>query len=227
MFDTPAITARVYGGLGNQCFIYAAARAMADRVKGLLTIDPTVLTLDKDYRRPFLLPEFHIRASHTVGKAALWKLQLRRLHVRVQPYFPWGGDRWLFERTPARFQPEILGWQGVRATLDGYWQSERYFCDDTEAIAADLVPRAARELLATQMAGLIAATEHSVALHVRSYREVPGRQDGSFALPARYFRNAVARMRSQVPRPAFSCSATIWTGRVKGWRCRLIFPALR
>lgn len=193
----------MYGGLGNQCFIYATARALADRVHGSLRLDPTVLAFDKVYQRPFLLPEFQIRASDIVRKVSAWKLHLRRLHVRVQPRLPWRSNRWLFERTPARFQPEVVNWQGSRATLDGYWQTERYFEDAAAAICQDLTPREAAEFEASEVAARVRAAEHSVFLHVRSYREVPGRQDGSFALTAAYFRNAVEWMRSRLPNPVF------------------------
>ncbi len=203
MIQTPSITARVYGGLGNQCFIYATARAMADRVQGSLIIDPTLLVWDKVYDRPYLLPEFRVRITRTVDKMAFWKPYLRRIHARVHSGLPWDGNRWLFERTPSSFQPEVFNWQGARTTIDGYWQSERYFEDDLDAIAADLTPRQARKMEATETANRIATQEHAVSLHVRSYREVPGRQDGSWALSASYFRNAMVRIRSQVPTAHF------------------------
>jgi hypothetical protein len=199
----PCVCARVFGGLGNQCFIYAAARALADRVHGALTLDPTVLALDRVYHRPFLLSELHVRAERIVDKVSLWKLHLRRLHVRIQARLPWRSQRWLFERTPPFFQPEVVRWRGASATLDGYWQSERYFQDASEAIGADLRPRLTPDFEATEMGRHIAATDHSVFLHVRSYREVPGRQDGSFAAPPAYFRNAVARIRTEVPEAHF------------------------
>ncbi|MFA4943133.1 MAG: alpha-1,2-fucosyltransferase [Lentisphaeria bacterium] len=199
----PHITARVYGGLGNQCFIYAAARALADRTGGQLILDPTVLALDRVYRRPYLLPEFFIRADHIVTSANLLKLHFRRLHVRLQPRLPWRSRRWLFEQNPPSYQAEIANWHGTRATLDGFWQSERYFADDAGAIAADLTPRRTREFDEHPAARQIKNAAHPAFLHVRSYREVPGKQDGSFALPMSYFQNAVACIRGQVPQAHF------------------------
>ena len=216
MTFAPTITARVYGGLGNQCFIYAAARAMADRAHGLLVLDPTILTLDKVYRRPLHLSEFNIRASHIVrGRAAFWKLYTRRMHMRLRQRLPWQSSRWIFERPQPRFQPEMLGWRGTQVVIDGYWQTEKYFDDVVGSIATDLVPLSAEKLERSPMAAHIAACANSVFLHVRSYREVPGRQDGSFALPASYFQNAVALVRSHIPDAHFFIFSDDidWAGR--------------
>ncbi len=197
------LISRVYGGLGNQCFIYAAARALADRSGSQLVLDPTILALDRVYRRPYLLPHFKIRVDRTIHATNLLKLHLRRLHVRIQPHVPWRSRRWLFERKPLHFQPEIAGWVGRKGTLDGFWQSERYFEDKATVIADDLTVRQTTECEASPIARQVINAEHAVFLHVRSYREVPGRQDGSFALPMTYFRNAVTLIRSQVPQAHF------------------------
>lgn len=205
MFCPPNIIARVYGGLGNQCFIYATARALADRIRGSLILDPTFLLIDKTYNRPFLLSEFNVRVDRIMMEPFFWELNLRRVHALLQPLLPWQITRWFFEKSPLRFQPEVASWHGQRRTitLDGYWQTERYFEDAAAALAADLLPHQFRKFETLPIAHAILASEQAVFLHIRSYREVPGRQDGSFALPLSYFRNAVDWMRREIPSAHF------------------------
>jgi len=195
----PCITARVYGGLGNQCFIYSTARALADRCGARLMLDPSMLALDTVYRRPYLLSQFSIRVDGMAAGASLEMLRLRRLHTHLRRTLGWRADRWLFETVPPRFLPDVVTWRGKTGTLDGYWQDERYFLDDAFALFDDLMPMDVPSLARTPLALQINDSEHSVAIHVRSYREVPGRQDGSFALPMSYFQNAIAWIRSVAP----------------------------
>lgn len=193
------IRARVYGGLGNQCFIYAAGRALADRVGGELVLDVSPFQADATYRRRLVLKEFGIRAGLCGEGRSRWRATLGQMSGRFRGSVPWLGRRWLVERVPRKFQPEVALWRGISTTLDGYWQSERYFADCRAAIAADLVVREARALESMPIVRRIRGCEHAVFVHVRSYREVPGREDGSFSLPQRYYCHAVARVRSLLP----------------------------
>ena len=53
----------VQGGLGNQCFIYAAGRTLADQFGCRFLLDLGYLADDRTYRRTFGLNKFEIRAD--------------------------------------------------------------------------------------------------------------------------------------------------------------------
>ena len=92
------------------------------------------------------------------------------------------------------------GGGGEKIILDGYWQSERYFIENMRRIVRDLMIKERKLYDCDPLAGRIRSEEHSVFLHIRSYREVPGRGDGSAALPVSYFQNALAFIRGHLNR---------------------------
>jgi hypothetical protein len=199
----PIITTQIKGGLGNQLFIYAQARAMADRVNGVLIIDPSLFSIDKVYKRTFLLDKFSIRANQILLQKNDLKLILSRIRSKLFRNNRLITGRWLYEPEPAVFLPDIITWNGTKAKLNGFWQSEEYFKDDSLQILKDLTPLGGDSIEQSVLGHKIIMTENSVFLHIRSYREVPGRKDGSFALPITYFKNAIAATERLVPNPHF------------------------
>ena len=59
------VVAFLQGGLGNQCFIYAAARAVALRANTELALDGSYFLEDKIYRRRFALDYFDYAGQRT------------------------------------------------------------------------------------------------------------------------------------------------------------------
>jgi hypothetical protein len=148
---THTIRAMVMGGLGNQMFIYAAARALAIRTGGRLVLDVSRFARDHDYNRVFLLDRFPIQAEVVspglVGRVALVAERVIRKSptltrwagIVVDPCF--GGPQGLL--------PELVASPGRRSvTLDGFWQSEFYFRDAAEAVREELFPPAPSDAVA-------------------------------------------------------------------------------
>jgi len=155
------IVASISGGLGNQMFQYAAARALALRNGARLWLDTRAV--EADQQRSYAMGGFAVQAD-IVSPNQRHHLP-KRLHPRL---------RWLARLSPRMphvversfaFDPAVIG---LRAPvyLDGHWQSERYFLDHADSIRADyrlrqpLTPN--RQALADQIAGTLA-----VSLHVR------------------------------------------------------------
>ena len=199
----PEITTQVQGGLGNQLFIYAQARAMADRTLGSLTIDPSLLSIDKVYKRPYLLDNFNIRSDEVMPIKNDINLKMARLSSKLFRNRFVGIGNWIYEPDPPKFLPEIFNWKRKIVKLNGYWQSENYFKDNKLQIANDLRLLNEEYYSKTILAQTILKTTNSVFLHFRSYREVPGKSDGSYALPVEYFKNAIQKVQELVPNPHF------------------------
>lgn len=201
-----AVIARIFGGLGNQLFCYAAARRLA-LVSGVpLELDTTSgFVRDHRYRRQYLLDRFALSAEVAVpaecfetasGRArrALWRRAAAWLPPSARRVWPERGldvDEELLRHRVRR-----------RVYLEGYWQSEKYFQDISADLRRELsgrVPeRAAIQALGDQM-----KREPSVAVHVRRYTEAAGNDVP--LLPTAYYEKAAAEIARRVPGARIYC----------------------
>lgn len=197
------ITANLKGGLGNQLFIYATARALAYRSNGKLILDPSALHYDHIYNRKLILNNFNVRYDTLLQHVNKTIYELNRIRYKL---FEWGlfrSNNYLTDKNPEDSLRKLYYWKGGKVRLNGYWQSEDFFKDFSSEIVKDLTVINGNFLKKTDIAQKILATTNSVFLHIRSYREVPGKQDGSFALPMIYFENAIKAAQYLIPNPHF------------------------
>jgi hypothetical protein len=160
------------GGLGNQMFQYAAARALAERHKTPLKLDLSFL-LD---RRP--RPHFTFRAydlgvfniQEAIATPADLTHNVRIYNSRIEKWLgslnpgphPWN----LVTEKHHHFDPAVLQ-APDHSYLVGYWQSERYFEGIEPILRGEFTLRHRLSDEAEAMAGTIRSTPHSVCLHVR------------------------------------------------------------
>lgn len=171
------IRAIVMGGLGNQMFIYATARALALRTGGRLVLDVSRFARDHDYGRVFLLDRFPVSGEvlrpGLVGRAALLMERVIRKNetltrwadIIVDPYFA-GRPRVMTELVTSPPRRSV--------TLDGFWQSEQYFHDHAAVVRQELCPPVPTCPLALRELEAIKSSANAVAVAIRFYREVPG-----------------------------------------------------
>jgi len=191
------IMVMMQGGLGNQCFIYATARALAIRTGAEIMFDGSYFQEDKVYRRSFALEPFRCSVGEIVERAKPIRLLRRARYALLRDRLKRIGN-YCCDMRPFRYRPLPEDWCGV-LTLDGYWQSEKYFYDVREQILANFILRDAAWLKEDFVANQIAAVENSIFLHVRSYKEVPGKEGGECALRmADYYQNALARLQGEI-----------------------------
>jgi hypothetical protein len=139
------ITVRFKGGLGNQLFEYATARALAERHGTEIMGDVTDygVRFPLGFRRPkrddrtFDLARFAPPHLHYPG-------QWQRLVTYQRSKLSW--PRWLHvrgmthrERHAARFDPAVLDLPNGSA-INGYFQSERYFKTVANTLRRELWP---------------------------------------------------------------------------------------
>lgn len=184
------LRAYLSGGLGNQLFIYATAKAMALDSGAELEFNIDRFKDDKVYGRKFALGMFC--APMRLKRVSC--LPVRKL------------DNFLNLRC-ASFSKRFLGycpevkcwhtqelpheWNGT-LRLDGMWQSEKYFAHRADCIVSDLAVNNHWELDETPILKAVNdAGEKSLFLHVRSYTDIPGREDYSGCLPLDYYVNAM------------------------------------
>ncbi len=196
------IVACLQGGLGNQCFIYATARALALRAECSLELNTDYLAEDAVYHREYALGSFHCTGELLEPNAKVSRVVRRVCSALLRKRVTRLGN-WCCDKRPYSYRPLPLEWQG-RLTLDGYWQSERYFYDVRTELVRDFCLRNDSWIAHDDIADLILKTENSVFLHVRSYKEVPGNAacSGVRAM-VDYYRKAIAYFAEHIVRPRF------------------------
>lgn len=199
------VIVKLKGGLGNQMFEYAAARAIAERNQMELVLDTrTGFIRDKVYRRSYCLDRFALmgRGVRTLETFPFWiEGVIRRLvesgkaELRTNP---WG----LLAKDDGRTFYSRLVNQRFRCNLwlDGYWQSERYFQDITADIESTFDLEAPNEERFISLAQRI-QSEDAVAIGVRLYEESP--PGASRVTPFSFYEQAAQRIAVQLNSPVF------------------------
>lgn len=207
----PYVIARIFGGIGNQLFCYAAARrlALANRVP--LRLDACSGFVRDGYRRQYLLDQFAIAAKeatvwesfmHPAGRAR------RGSVILLNQLLPFERRWYIQEVAPHRFDTRLWSFRVERPTyVSGYWQSERYFADVMETIRSELAFTLPHSTESARLATEMEATE-SVSIHLRTFAEVPSRAPRSVwssPLPLEYYSRAAGHVARALGSAVFFC----------------------
>lgn len=168
-----AVIAIVKGGLGNQLFIYAAARALALRTGRSLYLDARRGYTHDDYGRSYRLNRFPLQA---MPMPEAWRIAPTLKHPRhkiiraVSKLLPRNSRSYIAERhnLPPTQLTELEP-HPARITLLGYWQDEAYFADHADTIRGELSPPAPPDPQNLALGEKLVACE-SVFLHFRRVR---------------------------------------------------------
>lgn len=162
------VVVRLVGGLGNQLFQYAAARALALRSGADLLFDlswfPTVA--DRRYAlAPFAIDARVLQplsGGGISGAQALWQRISHRL-IKKTGFKKIGWP--VFAERQFHFDPAVLN-LCAPIYLDGWFQSERYFADCAATVAGEL--RIVSPLLPSTQAMLDKIHDsEAICMHVR------------------------------------------------------------
>jgi len=137
------IITHLQGGLGNQLFQYATARALAQKKDSPLLLDQTWFnqTHEDVTPREFLLPLLNTKGS-LISYGIPVKKPKRILRL-AQKFWPI--DPFIFaEQTPFRFDSRLVhapAFPQQNLYLMGYWQSFKYFEFIKSALQAEITPK--------------------------------------------------------------------------------------
>ena len=186
------IVCRLKGGLGNQMFQYATARALSIQWDVPLAIDTTRFQYDRIYRRTYELANFNISAPIAQSD----ELNLLNKRTRVQrPVLRKLEAIWR-NRLRRNYFPYVRKWPFRKyVCLDGWWQSELYFRDVRPTLLKEFSSKIRLEEADRKLAAVITDTE-SVAVHFR-------RNNFPVLCPLDYYRRAIEVIRNQVSSPHF------------------------
>ena len=172
------VVARLYGGLGNQMFQYAAALAAAERLDSRLLVDATWFrSVGTKVDRAYGLDAFGIEPTSPLA------LRLNRLLRRPRVVRENDSD-------------SPIGLHGA-VELDGYWQSERCFAGAEQRVRETFRFVAAEPALAEEL-----RRTESVSVHVRRGDYVAPKRAARFGvLDPVYYEQALALVRERVREP--------------------------
>jgi len=221
------VVARLFGGLGNQMFQYAAGRSLAVKTGSRLVLDATGFTLPT-VRRGYALDGYPLAAEirfdgyrHSPRLSAVqfpaaqrsgWiDRAARLLRARNIPIGRSAGENVfsVFNERSFDFDGRFREC-GPQTYLVGYWQSERYFGDVAGPVRQELTYQRPPDPANTQWLARIRAA-NAVCVHVRR---------GDYLLPAHfkhhglcsadYYRRSMALVRERLIDPRFLIFSDDW-----------------
>lgn len=197
--ENQSVIAIVKGGLGNQLFIYAAARALALRTGRSLYLDTRRGYTHDNYGRSCRLDRFPIQAEPMPEHwrvAPTLKHPQHKLIRALNKLLPREHREYLAERHHLDAdQLTELALRRKRVTLLGYWQQESYFSHCAEVIRRELAPPEPKDLTNLERGHRYAAGE-TVFVHFRRilYQHVLGLD---------YYQRAIDEVCGRLAEPKF------------------------
>lgn len=219
----PKVIPRIFGGLGNQLFCYAAARRLALANNAELVLDDiSGFAYDAVYQRGYQLDHFNIpcrkaTAAERLEPCSRPRRALKRKWNQRLPF----EQRTYVVQEGIDYDPRLLYFkpQGT-VYLEGYWQSENYFKDVEATIRQDL------QIKPPTDAANLAMAEHirggtAVAVHVRFFDEPQA--VGVNNASGDYYTRAIETMERLVP----SVHYFIFSDKPEAARTRIPLPDAR
>lgn len=200
-----SITIRIKGGIGNQLFMYAAARRLAFINNQELLIDNiSGFVNDKKYNRKYQLDYFNIpcRKLNSI-ECKEQSSRVRRSFKKITNFFlPFEAKRYI-KQEDIYFDSRILNLKFKHNLyLEGYFQSEAYFKDFDFQIKKDLEIYPPKNDSNIKMATKIKKNFPAIALHFRFFNKTPNNKiekKFSINVPENYYRDAIQKIEKLFP----------------------------
>lgn len=201
------IVVRMQGGLGNQFFQYAIGRALSERLACRLFLDVSwYRNLPKRATpRAWELGRYPIQAEclDPLDEHAPWFWSMERLGCVLRIDGCWHWARSFRERGMA-YDPQVAQLHAGR-TLEGYWQSPRYFTGVADVLRHELQPITPMGPGDVSVAAKILSDPQSaVAVHVRRGDYLRGAHAAHHGVcDLDYYRRAFEQIRRRMGRARF------------------------
>lgn len=199
------IISHVIGGLGNQMFQYATARALSLQNNVSLKLDLSDYSENSAHNGFELDRVFGIDVQQASKKDFYQVLGWRRLQI----------IRRLMKSPKGRFlrnnrfikETKLSYWSGIETIpndcyLIGYWQSEKYFSKYSEIIKSDFTFSKPFDEKNLQLAEEIQNC-NSVSMHVRRGDYLLYTKSTYYNCPPKYYKRAISYLSNKVENPTF------------------------
>ncbi len=188
------VVAYLQGGLGNQSFVYAAARALAIDAGAQLECDGRLFCMDKVFKRRLELDQFECNLGKVKVPGWLHRKVYNLCRLKCKALL----GRNYYDEVSKHFVKIDSDFAGSRK-LDGYWQSEKYFYAHRDVILDDFRLKDSSWIERDCVATEILAEDESCFCHVRSYKDIPSMKNGQdIDKMADFYRRALECLKSRV-----------------------------
>lgn len=203
------VIAKLFGGLGNQMFIYAAAKGIAQISNQKLTFDIyTGFEDDSRFRRVYELKQFNLSVQESRRwmsfRYPLGRI-LRKISRKIGFCIPLVNFKFIVEKKPYHFQNEIMRIASFSSIyLEGYFQSYKYFSKIEAQIREDF--KFTKEVVGSveKEASFITNSRYTpVAIGVRRYSEMKGEFGELAVVEHDYYDAAIKYIANKVPNLIF------------------------
>lgn len=194
------------GGLGNQMFQYAAARALAIRLNVNVKLDLTFLE-DRKPKENFTFRNFELNCFNTNFEIASKEdISKFRRKSKLQIIF----SSLTGKAIPYHFYEQNSNFSSLFNTLpshtllEGYWQTERYFLNIRPLLLKEFVWHSISDQIDTEVCRAV-KNSNSVSIHVRRGDYVNNTHINSHhgTCNLNYYKQAIQHMNDLVDSPKF------------------------
>jgi len=193
------VIVRIFGGIGNQLFCYAAARRLAYENQAELVIDDVSgFTKDYKYKRNYQLDFFSIPCRKATyferfNPLSFIRRPFVRLYNSIRPY----SKRSYIKQNGVAYDNRLKNIHVYKNIyLEGYWQSEQYFNDIEGIIRSDLIINAQIDKKNLKLAQIIDSSI-SIAIHVRFFSNIINN------VTRKYYIDAIDLMKKKFPKAQY------------------------
>lgn len=193
------VICRIFGGIGNQLFIYSAARRLSIKNGAKLCLDiKSGFESDFEYRRQYQLHHFSICAAEASPRERLEPFSKPRRYIKRSISELIQFERRNFISQDGNdFDSRLLNLNLKHDVwLEGYWQSEGYFKDVESIIRKELQIIPPSDFRNTELALLI-QSKMAIAVHVRFFDQ-PG-DIITNDISKNYYHKAIALIEDKFP----------------------------
>ncbi len=204
------IVVQLMGGLGNQMFQYAAGRSLALRLGVPLKLDLSFYEQSREQTTPrqYALDSFALQAEFATPAdlecLAGTRTGLGGIVSQLRSRLGIGTVRERCYREPHfQYDPAVQQLPD-ESYLIGFWQSERYFGDDTDGLVQEFQCRYPMDELNLNVANAIDQVE-SVAVHIRRGDYVSNQKTASYhgVCSLEYYQQAASLVAREMKNPHF------------------------
>lgn len=171
--DQKILITRLFGGIGNQMFIYASSFAIAKSINAKLIIDNhSGFISDHIYNRTYQLSKFNI--SSEIANASQRMEPFPRIRRKLSKFinsYLGHSNKTYIEESSRLFNSQMLALGDFKKIyIEGYWQTEKYFRSISNEIKDELTIQPPLDL-ENQKYGSKILNENSVCIHIRFFDE--------------------------------------------------------
>jgi hypothetical protein len=197
------IITKITSGLGNQLFQYAVAKSLSLKCNTTLFFDLSYYktSYKTDSVRNFKLHHFNIDHKILNDSPLVYFSKATKLFPgrTFKPLFL------LLKEKHFHFDAAVLQAKAACITLDGFWQSEKYFINATEVIRKELIFTTPKNARLDHYKSEINNSQNAVSIHIRrgDYVSHPEFSKSFGFIGLEYYVEAINYIKSKIDNPTF------------------------